>query len=220
MNNQTILVAIIALLIGGLGGYTLTTQTNNHWEAGMMSQDSTQDGMAGMHRMPDGSIMSNGNGMDMSSMNEANHMMGMMVSSEREFIEGMIPHHQEAVDTAKQVLARGATTPEIKQLVENIIIAQEKEITEMKEWYRNWYGVEYTGSDGYMPMMRDLSQLSGKALDRTFLEDMIMHHMGAIMMAQSVQPYINHSEIENLTQAITTTQSDEIRLMRKLLEGL
>ena len=220
MNNQTILVAIITLLIGGIVGYTLNAQTNNHWGSGMMSQDSRTNGMIGMHRMPDGPMMSNDGKMGMGSMNGMDHMMNMMVSSEREFIEGMIPHHQEAVDTAKEVIARGGTTPEIRALVENIVVAQEAEIAQMKAWYRDWYGEEYTDTGEYMPMMRDLNQLSGEALDRTFLEDMIMHHMGAIMMARSVQPYIEHSEIENLTQAIVTTQSDEIRLMRQLLGGL
>ena len=33
-------------------------------------------------------------------------------------------------------------------------------------------------------MMRDLSGLSGDRLDRTFLEDMIGHHMAAVTMSQ------------------------------------
>lgn len=176
--------------------------------------------MSGMHKMPDGSMMRNNNEMGMGGMNGMNHMMDMVVESEREFIEGMIPHHQEAVDTAKEVIARGGTTPEIKQLVEGIVVAQEAEIAVMKEWYQVWYGESYSDSGEYMPMMRDLSQLSDRELDRTFLEDMVMHHMGAIMMARSVQPYIEHQEIETLTEAIVRTQSEEIQLMRQLLGGL
>lgn len=223
MNTNTVLVALVALLVGGIGGYALNAQTNDHWGLGMMSWESGADGMMGMHRISDGSRASNDGAVGMGRMNEMNgmnQMMDMMVSSEREFIEGMIPHHQEAVDTAKEVIARGGTTPEILQLVENIVAAQEAEIAQMKEWYRDWYGQEYEDTGEYRPMMRDLSQLSGAVLDRTFLEDMIMHHMGAIMMARSVQPYVEHSEVENLTQAIVTTQSDEIRLMRQLLGGL
>lgn len=211
MNTNTALIAIVALLIGGIGGYALHDQTSNHRNGGMMS---------GMHKMPDGSMMRNNNEMGMGGMNGMNHMMDMVVESEREFIEGMIPHHQEAVDTAKEVIARGGTTPEIKQLVEGIVVAQEAEIAVMKEWYQVWYGESYSDSGEYMPMMRDLSQLSDRELDRTFLEDMVMHHMGAIMMARSVQPYIEHQEIETLTEAIVRTQSEEIQLMRQLLGGL
>jgi uncharacterized protein (DUF305 family) len=140
----------------------------------------------------------------------------MMVASEREFIEGMIPHHQEAVDTAREVIERGGTTPEIRELVEAIVIAQEREIADMKQWYEDWYGEPYDDTGKYMPMMRELADLSGAELDRVFLEDMIMHHMGAIMMANSVAPHIEHEEIANLAEAIKTTQAEEIRLMRSL----
>ncbi len=145
----------------------------------------------------------------------------MVVKSEREFLEGMIPHHQEAVDTAKEVIARGGSTPEIKKLAEAIVVAQEKEIAMMKGWYQSWYGEEYINDPkAYKPMMSDLSILSGAALDKVFLEDMIMHHMGAVMMAQSVQPYIEHNEMTALTKAIVETQTAEIQLMRRMINGL
>ena len=213
MNKNTILVAIIALLVGGIGAYILTTYQENYWRGGMMSQNQS-DNIAemGAHRMPDGEMMDDVNGMD--------HMMAMMVSSEREFIEEMIPHHQEAVDTAKEVIERGGTTPEIKRLVENIVVAQELEIADMKSWYQAWYGTPYQPSSNYTPMMRELDNLSGSTIDRVFLEDMIGHHMGAIMMARSVQPYIEHTEIAELADAVVSTQSAEIMLMRSMLQGL
>jgi len=69
----------------------------------------------------------------------------------------------------------------------------------------------------YQSMMRDLSQLSGADLDTRFLEDMIPHHVGAIMMAQSVRPYIEHQEITDMADAIIQTQAAEIELMNELL---
>ncbi len=219
MNTNITLVAIVAFLLGGIGGYILNSQTNTYWGPGMMSQNYAEEAVPmGMHRMQDGSMM--GNGSNMNGVNGMGSMMNMTVSSEREFIEEMIPHHQEAVDTAKEVIARGGTTSEVKRLVENIVIAQEREIAEMKQWYEDWYGEAYADNGNYEPMMRDLSQLSNTELDRTFLEDMIMHHMGALMMASSVEPYIEHPEVENLTKTIVITQSDEIRLMQQLLNGL
>lgn len=220
MNNQTILVAIVALLIGGIGGYAITDKDRSYGNRGY-EKVVTNDIPVGMHRMPDGSLM--GNYVDEDAgyrMGGMNHMMSMMVSSERKFIEGMIPHHQEAVDTAKEVIARGGSTPEIKQLVENIVVAQEKEIAEMKQWYQGWYGEPYTDTGEYMNMMRELENLSGADLDRVFLQDMIGHHMGAIMMAQSVQPYVEHDEIAELTQNIVSSQSAEIAQMRQMLQDL
>lgn len=213
------MIAVGALLIGGLLGYVVgeNMERSGHEKEGELNIRGTEVPV-GMHRMPDGSMM--GNGHSTLGMGDMDHMMDMMVESEQAFIRGMIPHHEEAVDTAKEVLVRGGTTPEMRTLAENIITAQEKEIATMKVWYEAWYGTPYIRTGTYTPMMRDLSTLSGVALDRVFLEDMIMHHMGALMMAQSVTPHIEHQEMKDLTNAIMTTQSEEIRLMRTLLQGL
>jgi uncharacterized protein (DUF305 family) len=52
-----------------------------------------------------------------------------------DFVKEMIPHHQGAVDMAKTVLAFGKD-PEVKKVAEEIISAQEAEITWMKEWLK------------------------------------------------------------------------------------
>jgi uncharacterized protein (DUF305 family) len=220
MKNQSLIaISILAVGVGLALGYALWGETDGKYASPRHTGGTEVP--AGMHRMPDGSLMGNAsveNEMDM--MNNMDHSM-MMVKSEREFLEGMIPHHQEAVDTAKEVIARGGSTPAIKKLAEDIVVAQEKEITLMKTWYQNWYGSTYvTDPAVYEPMMRDLSKLSGASLDKVFLEDMVMHHMGAIMMAESVQPYIEHLEMTNLTKAIVETQTAEIQLMRDLSNDL
>jgi uncharacterized protein (DUF305 family) len=50
-----------------------------------------------------------------------------------DFVTGMIPHHQGAIDMAKIVLEKGKD-PEIKKLAEGIVKAQESEIKMMNEW--------------------------------------------------------------------------------------
>ncbi|GEM_PF-465643 len=69
--------------------------------------------------------------------------MGMMNSQQpdRHFIEMMIPHHQGAVDMANLALSK-AKHPEIKKLAEDIIKDQNREIGEMKAWYKEWYATE------------------------------------------------------------------------------
>ena len=52
-----------------------------------------------------------------------------------DFVRGMIPHHQGAVDMAKTVLAFGKD-PQIRKLAEEIIKAQESEIALMQDWMK------------------------------------------------------------------------------------
>lgn len=52
-----------------------------------------------------------------------------------DFVKGMIPHHQAAVDMAKTVLAFGKSS-DVKKVAEDVIKAQEAEIAWMKDWLK------------------------------------------------------------------------------------
>ncbi len=52
-----------------------------------------------------------------------------------DFIKGMIPHHQGAIDMAGVVLKYGKN-PKIRQLAQEIITAQTKEIGQRQEWLK------------------------------------------------------------------------------------
>jgi uncharacterized protein (DUF305 family) len=73
--------------------------------------------------------------------------MGMMMDPQelanrepfdRAFIDAMIPHHQSAIEMA-QVALEDSDNPEIKELAENIMSAQQEEIEQMKQWRQQWY---------------------------------------------------------------------------------
>ena len=73
--------------------------------------------------------------------------MGMMADPQqlanrdpfdKAFTDAMIPHHQSAIEMAT-VAREESTIPEIKQLAENIVSAQQREIEQMKQWREQWY---------------------------------------------------------------------------------
>jgi uncharacterized protein (DUF305 family) len=54
------------------------------------------------------------------------------------FIDAMIPHHQSAIEMAK-IAHEKSKIPAIKELAENIVSAQQKEIEQLKRWRQQWY---------------------------------------------------------------------------------
>jgi uncharacterized protein (DUF305 family) len=62
-------------------------------------------------------------------------MMAVQYSGDADvdFVRGMIPHHQAAVDMAKVLLANGKD-PEMHKLAENIVSTQQAEIKQMQDW--------------------------------------------------------------------------------------
>lgn len=137
------------------------------------------------------------------------------VVSEEQFIRDMIPHHQEAVDTSKEIVARGVNAEE-KQLAQNIIDAQTKEIAMMQWWLKDWYA-NSTWTANYKNMMPNLTIVSWQSLDVLYLQWMMMHHAGAIAMAEWVLKLNPRDEIKDFANAVIEAQSKEIDTMQQLM---
>ena len=91
---------------------------------------------------------------DMMSMSMAD-MSTMMAGKtgdalDRAFLEGMIPHHQGAVDMAKMMA--GSKHPELVKFANDIIAGQSKEIEQMQKWMQEW-GYTSTGKTNTGTMM-------------------------------------------------------------------
>lgn len=148
-----------------------------------------------------------------------NHIMAMMprISSELNFIVNMIPHHQEAVDSATIMLSKTSNAG-IKALSQWIIDAQNKEISMMKWRLASWYP-KNTETPSYMKMMPNLSSISWKEADVAFLQGMISHHQWAIEMAEAVLREDHRAEVRSLAADIIATQSKEIATMQTMLQS-
>lgn len=128
----------------------------------------------------------------------------------------MIAHHQEAVAAAGE-LARSAR-PEMRAFGRDIVATQTAQIQQVQAWLADWYPGRSTEGD-YQPMMRDLSGLSGDRLDRVFLQDMVGHHMAAVMMSQQllVRGTAEHDQVSDLARTIRDEQHTEIFWMQDRL---
>ncbi len=81
-----------------------------------------------------------GHGMHMDGMEGDNGALEAVSAAEfdREFIQQMLPHHEMAIMMA-QMLAAATERAEMKQLADNIITSQSREITMMRSWLAAWY---------------------------------------------------------------------------------
>ena len=137
------------------------------------------------------------------------------------FAQGMIPHHQQAIEMSNLALKNGASS-EIKALAKGIILAQRKEITQMKYWIASNNASMSMGHDMGMNGMlskrqvKNLKKLKGSEFDKRFLEAMIAHHKGAVVMVSMLNGSKN-AEAKKLAKEIVSTQSDEINKMTNLL---
>jgi uncharacterized protein (DUF305 family) len=149
-------------------------------------------------------------GTGMGAMTGMAGMADMWVSDEFGYLTMMIPHHEEAIASAR-VLQAGTDRPEMRAFAESIIDTQSREVNQMRAWLAAWYAGRDIAVD-YTPMMRELTGLRGGALDRTFLQDMIPHHMAAVMMSQQLltRDLAVHVELEPFAQNIRDTQRAEI----------
>jgi uncharacterized protein (DUF305 family) len=184
---------------------------------------------AGSKQMNNGSM----GGMNHGSMGGMNHGMDLGPANEEfdlRFIDAMIPHHEGAVVMAKEVLQK-SKRPEIKKLANEIIEAQAKEIAQMKAWRTAWYPQApsqpvawHAEMNHSMTMTQDqvksmmMSMDLGKAdaeFDLRFINAMIPHHEGAVVMAQDVLQKSKRPEIQQLAKDIITSQEAEIAQMKQ-----
>ena len=150
-----------------------------------------------------------------SKMTSMEHM-SMDIKDDQSFLEGMIPHHLEAVDSSNQVI-KTTTDIELKAFAQNVIAAQTKEINEMKAWYKSWFNIEYSPNSNYIAMMGGMKNKTGVELDKEYVKGMLGHHGGAIEMAKVIESITKRPEILKLSNDIISSQTKEAKFLKDWL---
>jgi uncharacterized protein (DUF305 family) len=152
MTRENLFYGLIGLLAGIVLTWVVAASSVNNQNFGMMRMMGMGRGV-GMMGNYSGNNYNNGSYGVMMEGTENNQkgpmmdaMAGMMIDLNKKtgnefdqaFLNGMILHHEGAIQMANAALKK-AKHEEIKKLANDIISAQTKEISQMKEWQKTWY---------------------------------------------------------------------------------
>lgn len=148
---------------------------------------------------------------------------------EKAFLTGMTHHHETAIEMADIAKERGQS-PFVKDLADDIVSTQQRELDEMKEIYTRLIGGELKPDPGAhdglglspkqagMTHTPETNEMLRKAnpFDRAFVDEMEPHHTGAVKMAQVVLESTEDADLRELAEGIVSTQEREIKEMNAL----
>jgi uncharacterized protein (DUF305 family) len=163
-----------------------------------------------------------------------------------DFMQGMIMHHQQAVDMVAILLQNGKNE-RLRAFGIKISLSQTDEIKFMKQWLTDrgqatemshsammaMPGAKMDADGGMSGMlmpgmlspaqMEALTKAKGDECDRLFLLGMIQHHGGALTMVDDLMHAPGGAQdpvMFDFATDIDNTQSAEIKLMRGMLEEM
>lgn len=145
------------------------------------------------------------------------------------FMNYMIPHHEGAIITAQGIIAV-TEDEELKTLCEGIVSSQVREVKEMQQLLSSKRLIDNEVKDFEKLMMKLMDEmmagmvipendLSKEEAESLFLSNMIVHHRGAVKMAEAYLKAGKNSSLIEINKHIVVTQNKEIEIMERLLKN-
>jgi len=216
MKTNTLIITALALTLGFSSCQNNVSKT----ETDHSTMDSTDMGMGSM---PMNSAMQSG----MEKMMTEMHQMEMTGNIDYDFAMAMKSHHQAAVDMSQLELESGKDD-ELKEMAQNIITTQKKEINELQSFLDNHKNPERNydpamkdqgfskAMDQSMRMMMDMCRIEeNPSLDKQFAQMMIRHHEGAVQMAEGFIQFGKDRQLISMAKKMIEDQKIEIGLLKK-----
>jgi uncharacterized protein (DUF305 family) len=142
------------------------------------------------------------------------------------FAQKMIPHHQQALDMAAMVPPR-TTNRELIVMAKHIALDQQAQIDTLQQLLQEWgepaaadhMGHGGMGMDGMVDAatMDRLPALKGTEFDELWLRSMIVHHQGAVAMAEPEIAQGENPTAVRMAKIIVDWQQLEIGRMHAML---
>lgn len=126
MNKQLLVGLVIGLVLGAVASYGIVSANTNKMQ--MTNQMTPESNDMGDMNMGGNELMTDMNAALDGKTGEA---------FDKEFITQMIVHHQGAIAMANAA-KQNAGRQEIKDLADAIISAQTTEISQMRQWQKDW----------------------------------------------------------------------------------
>ncbi|HEX6914817.1 MAG TPA: DUF305 domain-containing protein, partial [Chitinophagaceae bacterium] len=203
----------IAAIVG------LVSCGNDQSDKGQAAEDTTSQAVPG-----GASTAASGRSM-MAIMQDNLNQMKQVESTgnpDNDFAALMKVHHMGAVEMAQEELAAG-TDPEIKQMAEQMISEQQKEIAELNTFLSGHQA--HGGGDAFykavMSQMNDMKMdmHDSGSVDRQFVQMMIPHHQHAIDMSKKYLSTGAHEpKMKEMANKMIKDQQQEINDMKAWLE--
>ena len=172
------------------------------------------------------------NGMADSASSSATSIDPTFNKADLKFAQTMIPHHEQAIEMSDIILAKPDVTPEVTTLAQQAKDTQQPQVTTMRELLTAWnqplvpdHGAEadedHWAAEGVLTPeeMQAIAAADSRTSQQLFLEGMIQHHKGAVVMVQDEIDNGENSNAVKLAQAIKDGQSAEITAMEGLLRA-
>jgi uncharacterized protein (DUF305 family) len=154
-------------------------------------------------------------------------------SADVRFMQGMIGHHAQAIEMT-DLLATRTKNEDMRKLGERISVSQNDEIKMMQQWLKgrgeslpdphaHHHGGKLMPGMLTGDEMARLAEARGGAFDRLFLEFMIKHHEGALVMVQELFATAGagqEPEMFAFANDVDADQRAEIDRMRIMLDKL
>jgi uncharacterized protein (DUF305 family) len=179
--------------------------------AGCTKSDQTADSAAATANAPAATTVTSGDstpGHDMSSMQGMANITG---NADHDFLRMMSDHHKGLILMVQMTKDRkdvGTAAADAAKLD----AAQSKELDQMvtmlKQDFKDPYAPKVMPE--HQAMANDLKTKSGKDYERTFYQDIIKHHQGAIKMIDDYLPKAKNPKIKQMAEKMKAVQTSQI----------